>query len=411
MVEKVTVRPINMDVIDLCDSPPMSAREKSWAKFQNLRKRKLQEQEERLKKQDAVHSEIGKKRRLPSNTAHGNTIPFIRLCSSCNEEKTRENYSKNQLRKGNGISKCKTCVEQSQKEQERNNQKHNKTGERSSQIHDETGIKKLHHEISNSVSPKQKGSAQNVIEIMDDSDTNDESDTNDQPKAISETTSQIEKNGDDDESIEEEVEILDRPKKMRFKPNKKFASTRKDPITIDESTDSTMTTNQFTTNGLDSTFIFPVSRNTETRFIFHKPVEKPPSVRTVKPKRDTWSYCVSNEDAVKEQERLLKASAARIRSNQTHQFRVTTPFEDKVKTKKTMSFSVPVMGIDRKYPGHWLLEDPYARLGLPPGASPKLVKAQYRALALVYHPDKSTLENTAIKFQAVTEAYRAILKR
>ena len=133
--------------------------------------------------------------------------------------------------------------------------------------------------------------------------------------------------------------------------------------------------------------------------------------RRTKRKRDTWSYNVSSEDAVKEQERLLEAAAARVRNNQT-KFRVTTATAaaDEV-LKKTINFTLAVEEIEIKYPSHWQFQDPYARLGLPRGANQRDVKSQYRRLALVYHPDKSRIENTAIKFQAVTEAYRLILGR
>ena len=54
----------------------------------------------------------------------------------------------------------------------------------------------------------------------------------------------------------------------------------------------------------------------------------------------------------------------------------------------------------------------YKTLGLPPNASPRKIREQYRRLAKRYHPD--TLPNPAEKaryaekFRAITEAYNAL---
>ena len=54
----------------------------------------------------------------------------------------------------------------------------------------------------------------------------------------------------------------------------------------------------------------------------------------------------------------------------------------------------------------------YEILGLPPNASPRRIKEQYRKLAKAYHPDKLTdaVEKSYFeeKFKAVNEAYEAL---
>jgi len=53
----------------------------------------------------------------------------------------------------------------------------------------------------------------------------------------------------------------------------------------------------------------------------------------------------------------------------------------------------------------------YAILGIDPEASADEVKSAYRALAKLYHPDKSGDPLTRDKFIEVTEAYQAILNK
>ena len=82
-----------------------------------------------------------------------------------------------------------------------------------------------------------------------------------------------------------------------------------------------------------------------------------------------------------------------------------------VARKHAIKFQQVVPNIAEKYPLHWQFSDYSARLGLPEGSSEAVIKKQYRRLALIYHPDKSQLPNTATKFQNITEAYRALLNR
>ena len=54
------------------------------------------------------------------------------------------------------------------------------------------------------------------------------------------------------------------------------------------------------------------------------------------------------------------------------------------------------------------LDSPYTILGIYPEALDVVVKGAYRALAREYHPDTGTKPD-AVKFQAATEAYNAII--
>mmetsp|Transcript_31822 Transcript_31822/g.77099 ORF Transcript_31822/g.77099 Transcript_31822/m.77099 type:complete len:560 (-) Transcript_31822:199-1878(-) len=141
----------------------------------------------------------------------------------------------------------------------------------------------------------------------------------------------------------------------------------------------------------------------ERRFVFHQkqPRRPPPSAR--RPTANTWTYGVSCDAAMREQERLFQASAAKMRSQTTA--RVATS----VARSQNVKFQQVVPNIAEKYPLHWQFSDHSARLGVPEGSSKSVIKKQYRRLALIYHPDKSQLVNTATKFQNITEAYRALL--
>ncbi|KAL3943891.1 MAG: hypothetical protein SGBAC_002049 [Bacillariaceae sp.] len=142
----------------------------------------------------------------------------------------------------------------------------------------------------------------------------------------------------------------------------------------------------------------------ERRFVFHqKPRRRPPSPMTNK-----WSYGVSCDAAMKEQERLFQASAAKMRSQTTA--RVETAAVAATARNQNIIFQQVVPNIAEKYPLHWQFPFHSARLGVPEGSSKSVIKKQYRRLALLYHPDKSLSANTATKFQNITESYRELLK-
>jgi hypothetical protein len=143
--------------------------------------------------------------------------------------------------------------------------------------------------------------------------------------------------------------------------------------------------------------------------------KKPPAIQQGKRGRpqqpmsfdyeQNFNYSFTQESAAELQEKMLRDAAARVRarasfgvvSGQLHQQQQQVPV-----------LTEPVFDIAEKYPQHWNWTDPHARLGLPPNASLKLVKSQYRRLARLYHPDKARASDAAAKFHAVTLAYRAL---
>ncbi len=54
------------------------------------------------------------------------------------------------------------------------------------------------------------------------------------------------------------------------------------------------------------------------------------------------------------------------------------------------------------------MQDFYARLGIPPNATPELIKAAYRKSAARYHPDKNPSADAATRFREVQEAYETL---
>jgi len=58
------------------------------------------------------------------------------------------------------------------------------------------------------------------------------------------------------------------------------------------------------------------------------------------------------------------------------------------------------------------MKDYYQTLGLPPNASPRKIKEQYRKLVKIYHPDRlidpGDKARSAQKFREITEAYDAL---
>jgi len=57
---------------------------------------------------------------------------------------------------------------------------------------------------------------------------------------------------------------------------------------------------------------------------------------------------------------------------------------------------------------HWTSSDPFQCLKLPTRAPAAQVKAQYRRLCLLYHPDKSAHPQATEAFIAITTAYRML---
>mmetsp|Transcript_21544 Transcript_21544/g.37876 ORF Transcript_21544/g.37876 Transcript_21544/m.37876 type:complete len:204 (-) Transcript_21544:61-672(-) len=154
--------------------------------------------------------------------------------------------------------------------------------------------------------------------------------------------------------------------------------------------------------------------SSERRFIFHPAnnQSKPNNQAQSKPKPSNVDFCgMSMEDALKEQERLLKAAAARVRTNPS--FYVTSqPIPSKQNSAYLRTFTVHIPDVHKRFPDHWQYKDLYARLGLPRNATESMIKKSYRLLAKVYHPDRNiSSAGTKHKFQAVTEAYSGLMHR
>ncbi|CAJ1961917.1 unnamed protein product [Cylindrotheca closterium] len=147
----------------------------------------------------------------------------------------------------------------------------------------------------------------------------------------------------------------------------------------------------------------------ERRFVFHQTLPKRPPPSARRPTASTWAYGISCDAAMKEQERLFQASAAKMRSQTKAPTTARVTTTTSVARNQIVKFQQVVPNIAQKYPLHWQFSNHFARLGVPEGSSGSVIKKQYRRLALIYHPDKSQLANTATKFQNITEAYRALL--
>lgn len=116
-----------------------------------------------------------------------------------------------------------------------------------------------------------------------------------------------------------------------------------------------------------------------------------------------FNYHMTNDDAAQLQERMLQEAAARVRASVTN--------NNQVNGDGVPVFKQPMLQVADEFPDHWLWKDPYSCLGLPPDATVTSIKAHYRALARLYHPDKSKQPNTARKFQGIARAYRKLIDR
>lgn len=115
-----------------------------------------------------------------------------------------------------------------------------------------------------------------------------------------------------------------------------------------------------------------------------------------------YNYQYSAQAAQEMQERLFRQSAERLRRQ------ASVCVEEQSTSQHSITFDGPILDIAEQYPHHYQWKDPYACLGLQPGASVILVRRQYRRLARLYHPDKARTSATAHKFHAVTTAYRKL---
>jgi DnaJ domain len=195
-----------------------------------------------------------------------------------------------------------------------------------------------------------------------------------------------------------------RPKKSESTSVKKISSRNSSPF-AQESPSSAERRFVFAAPGRSEN----ASTNQQKRSI---PVNGAPQKRNAQQAENFMG--MTAEDALREQERLLQAAAARMRTSQARQarFHVTSGNSHTSAHALNRRFAIRVEEIHKKFPDHWRYTDLYSRLGLPHSADDAMIKAQYRKLALVYHPDRNLQSvDTKPKFQAVTEAYHALMHR
>jgi len=112
--------------------------------------------------------------------------------------------------------------------------------------------------------------------------------------------------------------------------------------------------------------------------------------------------CQKLNEAKELQERLLRQSANRAR----HVSLNKRKFES-IGQAHALSKPADVNDLPKD---HWKSLDLYYRLGLPKNASEIEIKKQFRKLALAYHPDKSSFDDSMTRFQAIKEAYELLCK-
>jgi len=157
-------------------------------------------------------------------------------------------------------------------------------------------------------------------------------------------------------------------------------------------------------SNLNSSRISPPSP--ERRFVFHSSNSK--AKLATQPVHTDSFMGMSLKDALIEQERLIRGAAARVRNQTT--FRVISQCERMSNLISPRTFKVVVRDIHLRYSDHWEYTDYYSRLGLPRNANESTVKAAYRRLCKIYHPDRNIGKfNTKHKFQAVAEAYNSLM--
>jgi DnaJ domain len=119
-----------------------------------------------------------------------------------------------------------------------------------------------------------------------------------------------------------------------------------------------------------------------------------------------WNIHFSEHEALHLQERMLKEAATRM----AQQSRIHNPTACETRPGRIgiPAIAKPLLDVATLYPEHWQWKEPYACLGLPLDSPFSAVKAQYRRLARIYHPDKSKHSNAAARFHGIARAYQKL---
>jgi DnaJ domain len=119
-----------------------------------------------------------------------------------------------------------------------------------------------------------------------------------------------------------------------------------------------------------------------------------------------WNIHFSEIEALHLQERMLEEAAARMA--QQSRIQNASARETRPRRIGIPAIAKPLLDVAALYPEHWQWKEPYACLGLPLDSPFSSVKAQYRRLARIYHPDKSKHSNAAARFHGIARAYRKL---
>lgn len=116
-----------------------------------------------------------------------------------------------------------------------------------------------------------------------------------------------------------------------------------------------------------------------------------------------YSY-LSTSDAAREQERLFREAAARVKGQEMTHRRI------QIARGGVQFYSEPVKDVATLPKDHYKWSNLYSRLGLPQRAPFGDVKKNYRRLCLLYHPDKVRGNEREVqdRFQAIKDAYETI---